>query len=136
MAKALAIHCEGCVVEAGKKYTNLGILSLGRRVFEKSPIEGSATAATTLDRVKAGQFVYGRFFAFEGAYGFVPERLDGYYFSNEFPVFEVDQTITSGSLLATYFRSKEVWERLGRGSRGLGNRRQRVHPVSVLTLEV
>jgi type I restriction enzyme, S subunit len=120
----------------GKKYPNLGILSFGRGVFEKTPIDGSATAATTLYRVKAGQFIYSRLFAFEGAYGFVPERLDGYYVSNEFPVFEVDPTITSGRFLATYFRSKEVWERLGRESRGLGNRRQRVHPDSVLALEV
>jgi type I restriction enzyme, S subunit len=44
-------------VSTASKYPNIGILSFGRGVFEKSPIDGSQTSATTLHRVTSGQFI-------------------------------------------------------------------------------
>ena len=136
LAEALSVNRDDCTVDTGSKYPNVGLLSFGRGVFEKAPIDGAATSAKMLYRIKAGQFIYSRLFAFEGAYGVVPDHLDGYYVSNEFPVFDVDPKVTDGRFLAAYFRSQAVWEQLGQASRGLGNRRQRVHPEAVLALEV
>lgn len=80
-------------VEVDKQYPNVGILSFGRGVFEKPPIDGSRTSAKTLYRITAGQFIYSRLFAFEGAYAAVPPEFDGWYVSNEFPTFDVDDEL-------------------------------------------
>ena len=53
-------------VDGSRSYPNLGIFSYGRGVFPKPPIEGAATSAQALRRVRSGQFIYSRLFAFEG----------------------------------------------------------------------
>lgn len=72
-------------------YPNLGIYSFGRGVFSKPPIEGSTTSADTLYRVRGGQFIYSRLFAFEGAFALVPAEMDGCFVSNEYPTFDIDE---------------------------------------------
>ena len=123
-------------VEIGTEYPNVGILSFGRGLFDKPPIDGSLTSAPRLNRIKAGQFIYSRLFAFEGAYGAVLPEFDGRYVSNEFPTFDVDDELADASFLAAYFRSPDTWEELARSSHGLGVRRQRVRPEAVLAFEV
>jgi type I restriction enzyme S subunit len=58
-------------VREDETYPNFGIYSFGRGLFRKSPIKGISTSAPTLFRVHAGDFIYSRLFAFEGAYGIV-----------------------------------------------------------------
>jgi type I restriction enzyme, S subunit len=118
-------------VQADSSYPNLGIYGFGRGVFEKPPIEGGSTSATSLFRVRAGQFIYSRLFAFEGSYATVPERFDGYYVSNEFPSFNADPDWLDARWLASYLRAPERWAELASSSIGLGVRRQRV-PVEAL----
>lgn len=123
-------------VEPGRTYPNLGIYSFGRGVFSKSDIDGGLTSATVLNRVTAGQFIYSRLFAFEGAYSFVPDELDGYFVSNEFPCFATDPERLSARWLAIYLRSPERWAELAGASKGLGVRRQRIPAEAVLNYEV
>ncbi len=113
-------------------YPNFGIYSFARGLFPKPPIDGLSTRAKTLFRVKAGQFIYSRLFAFEGAYGIVTDEFDGHFTSNEYPTFDCDTAMIRPEFLASYFKAKHVWEEVARGSKGLGDRRQRVHPEQVL----
>jgi type I restriction enzyme S subunit len=124
------------IVDPATSYPNLGILSFGRGLFEKQPIDGAETSAKKLYRVHANQFIYSRLFAFEGAYAVVDEPFDGYYVSNEFPSFDVDARGVHPRFLAAYFRSPSVWEALAIKSRGLGVRRQRVQPEAILDYEI
>lgn len=123
-------------VEATGVYPNLGIYSFGRGLFEKPPIEGTNTSAKVLNRVRAGQFIYSRLFAFEGSYSFVPAQFDGYFVSGEFPTFDVDPEVTSAEFIAASLRSPRAWEDLRGSSRGLGLRRQRVQVESLLAYEM
>ena len=109
-------------------YPNFGIYSFGRGLFAKEPISGAATSAATLYRAKGGQFVYSRLFAFEGAYGVVPDALDGYVVSNEFPLFHCDEAQLDVRFLSLYVRRRVIWEELARLASGLGDRRKRLHP--------
>jgi type I restriction enzyme S subunit len=119
-------------VDGSRSYPNLGIFSYGRGVFPKPSIEGVATSAKKLRRVRAGQFIYSRLFAFEGAYAMVPPELDGHYVSGEYPTFTCDPTKACAEFLWAHFRSPNVWQTVAAGSKGLGNRRQRVQPDRVL----
>jgi len=117
-------------------YPNLGIYSFGRGLFHKPAINGLATSAKALRRVKAGQFIYSRLFAFEGAYGMVTKEFDGAFVSQEYPTFECDPQCVRAEFLVAYFRPSHVWKDVARGSKGLGDRRQRVQPEQILAHEL
>jgi len=123
-------------IDPSDEYPNLGIFSFGRGLFAKPPIDGSRTSAKTLFRVRNGQFIYSRLFAFEGAYSFVPQPFDGYFVSNEFPSFDVDPERLNARWLASYLRTPERWAELATTSIGLGVRRQRVPVDALLAYEV
>ena len=127
---------EETLVDLEISYPNVGILSFGRGLFEKPPIDGSRTSATKLFRIRAGQFIYSRLFAFEGAYAVVGKQFDGYFVSNEFPTFAVDTTRAHPDFLVACFRAPDVWQDLARHGKGLGVRRQRVSPDVILDHEI
>jgi type I restriction enzyme S subunit len=119
-------------VNVDQNYPNLGIYSFGRGLFPKVPIDGAATSATALRRVRAGQFIYSRLFAFEGAYGMVTRDYDGHFVSAEYPTFECDPRQIRIEFLTAYFKAPSAWRDVATGSKGLGHRRQRVQPGQVL----
>jgi type I restriction enzyme S subunit len=135
LGECMQLAQEAHPVELGKSYPNLGIYSFGRGVFAKPPIESMKTSATTLYKVKAGQFIYSRLFAFEGAYTIVPNNFDGVFVSNEFPTFTVRSDRAMPAYLGWLFRWPETWRLLRLQSVGLGDRRQRVHPERLLLHE-
>lgn len=122
--------------EPGARYPNVGIYSFGRGLFPKADIDGSTTSMRTLNRISAGQFIYSRLFAFEGAYAHVPERFDGYFVSNEFPSFNPDPERLDSRWLSCYLRSPSRWNELRGSSKGLGVRRQRVPAEAIMAYEV
>ncbi|MCC7284459.1 MAG: hypothetical protein IT556_18920 [Acetobacteraceae bacterium] len=122
-------------VETERSYPNLGIYSFARGCFEKPPIDGNLTSAPTLYRVRSGQFIYSRLFAFEGAYAVVPDELDGAFVSNEFPCFDVQRDLALPRYLRWMFSLPRMWASLAEGSKGMGDRRKRVHPEQLLTFQ-
>ena len=77
LGKVMTEAAEETAVQIDNRYPNVGIYSFGRGLFEKAPIEGIRTSAKKLYRIRKGQFIYSRLFAFEGAYSSVPEIFDG-----------------------------------------------------------
>ncbi len=61
----------------------------------------------------------------------VPEEFDGCFVSNEYPTFECSDRIKA-EFLYSYFKSPSIWTEVAAGSKGLGHRRQRVHPERIL----
>jgi type I restriction enzyme S subunit len=123
-------------VEPDTSYPNIGIYSFGRGTFAKPAIESATTSATTLYRVSAGQVIYSRLFAFEGAYATVPVEHDGAFVSNEFPTFTVIAEKAFPPFIGWLFRSAGTWQALRQNTVGMGDRRQRIHPDSVLALPI
>jgi type I restriction enzyme S subunit len=119
-------------VHPDQSYPNFGIYSFGRGLFEKPSIDGAVTSARTLFRVKRGQFIYSRLFAFEGAYGFVAEQFDGYFISNEYPTFDCLSDRLEPRYLATFFRWSEAWHGAASLATGMGDRRRRIQPEQLL----
>ena len=123
-------------VQPDRQYPNFGIYSFGRGLFPKQPIDGALTSAATLYRVRRGQFIYSRLFAFEGAYGEVTDEFDGYYVSNEYPTFDCHPDYVTAPFLAAVFQSPEIWKRVAQASKGLGDHRQRVKPEQLLDFQL
>jgi type I restriction enzyme, S subunit len=124
---------ENVPVQQGSEYPNFGMYSFGRGLFEKPPISGAKTSAPSLRRVRAGNFVFSRLFAFEGAYGLVDDVFDGYFVSNEYPSFQIDTRRLNARFLKLYFQLPRVWQEVAIGSKGVGSRRVRVQPAQMLT---
>ena len=123
-------------VQTDKSYPNLGIYSFGRGLFHKPQIDGALTSAKRLRKVKKGQFIYSRLFAFEGAYGMATDDFDGYFVSNEYPTFDCIASDICVEFIMAYFKSPFIWQKIATGSKGLGDRRQRVQPEQVLAHEI
>lgn len=136
LGEVLRLSLDPHSVEADREYPNLGILSFGRGLFHKPPISGATTSARTLFRVRTGQFIYSRLFAFEGAYGLVTPDFDGHFVSNEFPTFDADPTRLLPEFVHAYFRRRDAWQVVAMQTTGMGNRRQRVQPERLLAHEI
>ena len=123
-------------VDPETSYPNLGIYSFARGAFAKPPIDGASTSAKMLYRVRQGQFIYSRLFAFEGAYTIVPTELGGRFVSGEFPSFDIDAQAATPEFLAAFFMNPHVWVGLQAGSLGLGSRRQRVNQKHLVEYKI
>jgi len=115
-----------------QEYPNFGLYSYGRGLFVEAPISGMATSATRLRRVRAGQFIYSRLFAWEGAFGMVSSEFDGWFVSGEYPTFACNQSEVLPEFVLAYIQAKQAWDAVAVGSKGLGSRRQRVQPEQIL----
>ena len=124
------------LVDPTETYPNLGLHRFGRGVFPKEPIDGSRTSATTLNRVSAGQFIYSKNLAFEGAYAHVPMEFDGFFVSSELPTFQTHADELDARWLATYMQSKSNRTELDMSRKGLSRRRQRLSVDSLLDFEI
>lgn len=122
-------------VDPSQDYPNLGIYSFAKGLFEKPPISGLATSATVLNRVKSGQFIFSRLFAFEGSYGYVSADFEGFYVSGEYPTFTCIPGECRAEFVYAHFKPERIWQSLSAKSKGLGLRRQRVQPPAILTHE-
>lgn len=123
-------------VEADQEYPNFGIYNRGRGLFEKPPISGASSSASSLYRARENQFVYSRLFAFEGAYGLVPAELDDHFVSNEFPLFTCDKERLLPEFLGWIFRDPKTWVEVAQLTTGMGSRRRRIKPEAFLTFSI
>jgi type I restriction enzyme S subunit len=118
------------------EYHFAGVYSFGRGVFRGQRKLGSEFAYPKLTRLRAGNFVYPKLMAWEGALGVVPPDCDGLVVSTEFPVFEIDEQVMLPEVMDTYFRSPEVWPTLSGQSGGTNVRRRRISPKDFLNLQM
>jgi type I restriction enzyme, S subunit len=124
------------LVQPQETYEFAGVYSFGRGVFRSGRKLGMDFSYKRLTRLKAGNFVYPKLMAWEGALGIVPPECDGLVVSTEFPVFEVDEDRVLSETLDVYFRSPNIWPTLSAGSTGTNLRRRRLNPRDFLRLKI
>ncbi len=123
-------------VEQDSEYVNLGVKWYGEGVFARAAKPGSSIAAKTLYGVQAGQFIYNRMFVTEGSFGTVPSELANGVVSNEFPVFDIDQSIVLPEWLHLYFRDPFVVSQVARQAEGGTKSRRRWKEEQFLDFEI
>jgi type I restriction enzyme S subunit len=110
------------------EYTFAGTYSFARGIFRGDSKLGSAFRLPIIQRVQAGDFVYCKIMAWEGAFGIAPREVDGCVLSGAFVVYEVDVAKLEPSYLDWYFKQRAVWEKIGSRSTGTNVRRRSLHP--------
>jgi type I restriction enzyme S subunit len=124
------------IVDPDAVYPIAGIYGFGRGMIRRPPVFGREIAASQLFRIRAGQFVYSRLKSFEGAFAMVPDNIDGYFVSNEFPSFDVEVERLHPGYLEWYFKQERVWRQLASNNKGIGARRERLHPIRLLDHQI
>lgn len=119
-------------VQKTGNYKFAGVYCFGRGVFVGQERTGSEFAYPKLTRLRAGDFVYPKLMAWEGAFGIVPSECDGCVVSPEFPVFELDQSRIMPEVMDVYFKSPAVWPEIAGISTGTNVRRRRLNPKAFL----
>lgn len=123
-------------VDLDREYATLGVRSYGRGLFRRPTLQGSETRYKQFFRVRAGQFVYSKLFAWEGALGVVGDNEDGLYVSQEFPTFDIEPDVFDVGYVRHLAAWPELHNQLHDRTTGLGNRRQRVNADQLLATPV
>ena len=118
-------------------YRLLGVQLFGKGPFLRETKLGSEISADRAFKVKAGSFIYSRLFAWLGAFGIVPDNLDGAYVSNEFPTYSIDETDVLVDYLRLYFMRPTVWHEVERKCTGTTKgSRNRFHPDKLKQMRI
>lgn len=118
-------HIDGFGVASDVEYTNLGVQWYAGGTFARSPKRGSEMKASRLFRVRPGQFVYNRMFVTEGAFALVADDHGNGVVSNEFPVFDLDESRIEPAFLLAHFRQPSVWRTVADEATGTTKSRRR-----------
>lgn len=100
---------------------------------EKRPLEGEISGATKQYIRKSGQFIYGKQNFHKGAFGIVPEELDGYETSADIPSFDIiDDCLPDW--IYYYFKAGDRYKELEILARGAGSKR--IHFKQIFELKI
>ncbi len=137
LARVLIPESNDVVVELEETYSLIGIRLEGAGPFIREEKLGRELSATSLNCITTGQFIYSRLFAWRGAFGIVPEALDGAYGSGEFPTFAINTDIADPGYLRLYFTRPLVWREVERLCTGTTKAsRNRLKQAALLSIDV
>jgi len=106
-------------VDDDETYTFLGMRWYGGGPFAREVIPGIAVRAKKVFRVRAGDVIYNRLFAWKGSFGVIDDRTAGSVVSNEFPTFTVNREAVDAAYLRLCLEQPAFWaaaEELSTGS--------------------
>lgn len=132
LAELVEPRIEEIIVNREETYNFAGVYSFGRGVFRSATRRGYDFSYSRLRTVRAGDLIYPKLMAWEGAFGVVPPHCDGCVVSPEFQVFRVFDNKVVPEFLEAYLQTPSTWPRIAIGSTGTNARRQRLSPVTFL----
>jgi type I restriction enzyme S subunit len=101
--------------------------------IEKRPITKDQKGATKYYTRKAGQFIYGKQNLHKGAFGIIPELLDGYESSSDIPAFDIDDSCYP-EWIFYFFKKGNFYLKLESFAKGVGSKR--IHPKQIYELDI
>jgi len=123
------------LLEDDVEYRQVTVSLHGRGLRLRQVVKGCDVKTKRQYRVRAGQFVYSRIDARNGAFGLVPPELDDAIVSNDFPVFDIDATVAEPRYVSYLTQSRWFVSQCENPSRGVTNR-QRMAESFLLSMVV
>jgi type I restriction enzyme S subunit len=96
------------IVSPETEYRMVGVRLYGEGAFHRETVLGKEQSARHLYPLKPGRLIYNRLFAWRGSFAVVPEELNNYYVSNEFPQFRINQAIALPKYIYLLFTTKKL----------------------------
>lgn len=100
---------------------------------KKRPITKDKKGATKYYLRKAGQFVYGKQNLHKGAFGIVPDELDGFESSLDIPAFDINESCYP-EWIFYFFKKGNFYLKLESLAKGVGSKR--IHPKQIFELDI
>lgn len=123
------------IIDPSKTYRILGAHWYAKGLYVKDTRLGSQIRADKVYKVKQGDFVYNRLFAWKGSFAVATQDDHGCYVSNEFPCFTINTKHLDPRYLLRYFSRNAVWEEaLGLSSGGTPTSRNRLKEGKLLAM--
>ena len=113
---------EQITIDPTEHYKQVTVRLWGKGVIERDVVTGAEIAATSRFVVRSGQFIASRIDARNGAFGLVPDTLDGAVVSTDFPVFTVAQDRLAPAFLDWMSKTKGFVDLCRAASEGTTNR--------------
>jgi len=92
LGKLLTRSEEWITLEPDKRYKEVTVRLWGKGVGLRREVEGVEIASSRRLVVRESQFILSRIDSRNGAFGLIPDSLDGAIVSNDFPVFNLDKS--------------------------------------------
>lgn len=109
-------------IEPNREYAQVTVRLWGKGVALRGRVLGAEIAASRQVEVRHNQFILSRIDARNGAFGLVPPELDRAIVSNDFPVFDLDETQIVPAFLAWMSKTHDFVDLCQRASEGTTNR--------------
>ena len=100
------------------EYPFAGTYSFARGIFVSDRKLGSTFALPKIQRIHAGDFIYCKIMAWEGAFGIAPKQADNCVMSGAFVVYEVNSERIDEKFLDYFFKVPDHWQSIGSQSSG------------------
>jgi type I restriction enzyme, S subunit len=110
------------------EYPFAGTYSFARGIFVGERKLGLTFALPKIQRIRAGDFIYCKIMAWEGAFGIAPKEADNCGMSGAFVVYELNRERIDEKFLDFFFKVPDHWQSIGGQSSGTNVRRQSLHP--------
>jgi len=136
LGQVLHLDLNPVPVDAITLYPMVGILSFGRGLFDREPIENGKTSYRQFYRLKADHIVMSQLFGWEGALALSTEKFAGKFLSPQFPTFLCDENQLDRNYLGWVMRRPALWEDLGSRASGMGDRRRTLNPEALFACEI
>lgn len=130
---SLDLHKES--IDASKRYEMVGVLSFGKGLFSREPVEGGNTSYKHFLKLKKNHIVMSQLFGWEGALALSNKDFDGKYVSPQFPTFLCDHDKIDRRFLGWVMQQPSFWNDLGSRAKGMGDRRRTLNPDSLFESE-
>lgn len=112
------------VVESGTSYKQVTIRTNYKGVVLRGTQDGSTILTKNQFAVSAGQFILSRIDARNGAFGIIPEELEGAIVTNDFLAFDINEDEVEREFFNVFLQSPVFLEACIKASRGNTNRKR------------
>lgn len=109
-------------IEPGQLYKQVTARLWGKGLVLRGTLDGAEIAANRQTQVRTNQFLISKIDARHGAFGIVPEELEGAVVSNDFPVFDVTAEVALPTYVEWVSRTDWFIELCRQASEGSTNR--------------
>jgi type I restriction enzyme S subunit len=136
LGEVLRLDLDRVPIDASTSYPMVGVLSFGRGLFGREPIENGKTSYRVFNRLKAEHVVMSQLFGWEGALALSEKTFAGRFLSPQFPTFLCDTAKLDRAFLGWLMRRPAFWEDLGSRASGMGDRRRTLTPDALFKCEI
>jgi type I restriction enzyme S subunit len=127
----------GFAVGEDEEYRVCGVRWYGNGAFIRETKFGRDIKIKAKNIIRTGDVLYNKLFAWKGSFAIVNADLDGCCVSDEFPMFQINQTIVIPAYLEYFFQTDRIREQATEVSRGVSAAsRFRLHERDFLRLQI